>query len=263
MNPNLSRRLFLSTALTGIGAVAAGGPVGLSGNMPGSADRKNGHSKRLYATTDLLDNILINHRGSRYGEQVARTAGYDEHHRAFMTRDQLDELHRFLASVGVTRHQWIVDTIWNLYEDYPHGIDLLEEAARSARKHGIEFYAQIKPFEGGGFGHILPGSMPAPEGVAFKDLRGIYQLRPWNMAKAIDVFGAAARASGKTVCLQGDFHGMAFDGPFDSMEAEIELVKRHEYLDGYIFYETAHITRLNDHGQLEANPRAAGILKKF
>jgi hypothetical protein len=611
MGSNLSRRLFLATALTGIGTVAISGPVG---RMLEMTDRKTGgiKSKRLYATTDYVDNILINYRGNRYGEPVPRTDDYDENYRSFMTKDQLDELHQFLASVGVTRHQWIVDTIWNLYEDYPHGFDLLEEAAKSAHKYGIEFYAGIKPFEGGGFGSILPVTMPAPDDVVYKDLRGIFpvirpfvaanpglslkrrpgtykftgpvstirlvksddrptrlkaehlsvwtsaannrfvpykgpvsfretiekryrfpywrqcrilhleglnfpaghpyvlikcsltdgsfsnekgnilelvnpqgqiiphtvstgpvsleehesfyrskvnqcivrylrlpevqaelndpqrmqehyrdyyafgeynpadwtildkegyvaavcgkpaylqgqlnpvypevrehwmdmirfyldrgvdginirhsshvlsperweygfnepvlkassgktdfsvvskingeaythflqearnlikskgkaltvhletellmpddrpgklssypfnfewqwekwvkeigdefeirgifQLRPWHMEKAIDVFSTAARASGKPIGLQGDFHGMAFDGPFSSMEAEIELVKQHENLDGYIFYETANITRLNDNGQLEKSPEAVKLLKSF
>ena len=95
------------------------------------------------------------------------------------------------------------------------------------------------------------------------EIRGIFQLRPWHLDKAIDVFGAATRTSGKPICLQGDFHGMAFDGPFVSMEAEMELVKRNENLDGYIFYETANITRLNDDGQLEASLEATKFLKSF
>ena len=129
MNSKLNRRGFLTTALTGIGAAAFSGTGGLVQEM---SERKpiGGKSKRLYATTDVLDNILINYRGSRYGDPVARPAEYDENFRSFMDRRQLDELHRFLASVGVTRHQWIVDTIWNLEEDYPHGFDLMKEAAK-------------------------------------------------------------------------------------------------------------------------------------
>ncbi len=611
MDLKLNRRLFLTTALTGIGAVAWGGTGGLVMGAP--EKKKSGmRSKRLYATTDVLDNILINYSGSRYGDPVVRSAEYDRNFGSFMDRRQLDEHHRFLASVGVTRHQWIMDTVWNLYEDYPHRFDLMKEAAESAHRHGIEFYAEIKPFEGGGFGHILPSTMPAPAGLVWKDLRGIFpairpfvaahphlnlkrkpgtgmvtgpvtairlvksddrptllkaehlsvwtssennrfvpytgsvtfretiekryrcpywrqcrvlhlenldlpeghayilikckpadgnfgnekgnilelvnrqgqiiphtlstgpvsleahadfyrskvyrrivrylqlpevraelddpqrmkehyrdyyafgeynladwispdkegyvaavcgkpeylqgqlspaypevrehwmemvrfcldrgvdginlrhsshvlsperweygfnepvlkasggktdfatvsringdaytlflkeaseliksrrkaltihletellmpddrpgkvssypfnvewqwqkwveeigdefeirgifQLRPWHLNKAIDVFGAAARASGKFICLQGDFHGMAFDGPFASMEAEMELVKTNEKLDGYIFYETANITRLNDNGQLEGSVEAAKLLKSF
>ena len=611
MDSKLNRRLFLTTALTGIGAAAFSGTGGLIMEMP-ERKKAGAKSKRLYATTDFVDNILINYRGNRYGDPVVRSADYDENFRSFMDQGQLDELHRFLASAGVTRHQWIMDTIWNLYEDYPLRFDLMKEAAKSAHKYGIEFYAEIKPFEGGGFGNILPATMPAPDGIVFKDLRGIfpvirpfvaanphlnlkrktgtegytgpvstirlvksddgptglkaehlsiftsstnnrfipytgpvtfretiekryrfpywrqcrilhlenldlpaghsyilikcnlidgsfsnekgnilelvnrqgqliphtlstgpvsleahddfyrskvyqrivryfqlpevqaelndpqrmkehyrdyyafgeynpadwttldkegyvaavcgkpeylqgqlnpvypevrehwldmirfcldrdadgvnirhsshvlsperweygfnepvlkasggktdfvsvsringdaytlflkeaskliksrekaltihletellmpddrpgklnsypfnfdwqwekwvkeigdefeirgiYQLRPWHMEKAIDVFSTAARAAGKPICLQGDFHGMTFDGPFAGTEAEIDLVKQHENLDGYIFYETANITRLNDNGQLEASPEAAKLLKSF
>ncbi len=182
MDSKLNRRLFLTTALTGVGAAAFSGTGGLI--MQLSERKKIGaKSKRLYATTDFLDNILINYNGSRYENPAVRSADYDENFRSFMDRRQLDDLHRFLASVGVTRHQWITDTIWNLYEDYPHGFDLMKEAARSAHQYGIEFYAEIKPFEGGGFGHILPGTMPASDGIVWKDLRGIFPaIRPFVAA---------------------------------------------------------------------------------
>jgi len=95
----------------------------------------------------------------------------------FFDRNQLDEMHKYLASIGVSRHQWIVDTYWNIYENYPNGIDLLAEAVKSAHKYGIEFYAKIKPFEGGCIGGVLPHTLPLPEDApAFKDMRGIYTI---------------------------------------------------------------------------------------
>lgn len=180
MKPTINRREFMSTSLLGFGGVTLGTHVNPIGNMFGT--KSSGKwKKELFATTDFLDNIVINQRGSRYGKPVPRTPEYYNRHLCFMDREQLDGLHRFLKSIGVTRHQWIVDTIWTLYEDYPHGFDLLEEAAKSAYKYGIEFYAEIKPFEGGGFGRILPHSMPFPKGAAaFKDLRGIFPVaRPF------------------------------------------------------------------------------------
>ncbi len=98
-------------------------------------------------------------------------------------------------------------------------------------------------------------------GDAF-EIRGIFQVRPWNMVKVIDIFSAATRNVHKPLYLQGDFHGMTFDGPFASSEAEIEMVKNHPGLDGYVFYETANITRLNDNGQLEGSSGIEDILKK-
>jgi len=176
MQNKISRRLFMGTALSGMGALAFNReflPVALASGM----EPVNRKQKKLFATTDFVDNILINERGSRYGTPVVRTREYYDKYRCFMDKSQLDGLHKFLASIGVTRHQWIVETIWTLYENYPHGFDLLAEAVKSAHAHGLEFYAEIKPFEGGGFGNILPHSMPCPDGaVAFKDLRGIFPL---------------------------------------------------------------------------------------
>ena len=170
----IDRRTFLSNIAYSTGAVAL---TGLSSPFIKTtfATPLIGNPKKLLATTDYTDNIIINHRGSRYGKPIKRTPEYYEEHRSFMDRAQLDGLHNFLSSIGVTRHQWIVDTYWTLYDNYPHGFDLLAEAVKSAHAHGIEFYAVIKPFEGGGFGEILPHSMPFPEGVqALKDIRGIF-----------------------------------------------------------------------------------------
>ena len=142
-------------------------------NDSGSTVSENAKIK-LMATTDYTDNIFVNNSGSRYGEPVARDSEYYRKNKCFMDEEQLDQLHQFLASQGVVRHQWIVDTYWTLYENYPHGFDLLEAAAKSAHKYGIEFYAEIKPFEGGGFGTVLPHTLPFPKNaVAFKDIRGI------------------------------------------------------------------------------------------
>ena len=176
MNRNFTRRSFMTTTLSGIGAVTLGSPSGSFMNKK-MADQKtvNSKAKQLYATTDYSDNIVINNRGNRYGTPVERSDDYYANNSCFMDKKQLDELHKFLASIGVTRHQWIVDTMWNLYEEYPQGFDLLEEAAKSAHKYGLEFYAEIKPWEGGAFGLSLPGTMPCPQkSGSYQDLRGIF-----------------------------------------------------------------------------------------
>jgi hypothetical protein len=95
------------------------------------------------------------------------------------------------------------------------------------------------------------------------EIRGIFQVRPWNLQKAIDTFSAATRAAGKPLVLQGDFHGMAFEGPFDCTRAEIDIVNNHPGLDGYVFYETANITRINDEGGVEGSPEAAELLRHY
>ncbi len=96
-------------------------------------------------------------------------------------------------------------------------------------------------------------------GDAF-EIRGVYALRPWNLAKAIDLYSEATRQVHKPLYLQGDFHGMTFDGPFDSTRSEIDLVKQHDGLDGYVFYETANITRIDEAGNVEGSGAVAEIL---
>lgn len=152
MPDTTNRRAFLLHTGAGLGAMAFTRVVGLSRASAAQAPGRAG--KRLLATTDYCDNIGAARR--------------------LFGRAQMDGLHRYLASIGVTRHQWIVDTIWDLYDGGNSGFDILAEAASSAHAHGIEFYAEIKPFEGGGFGAVLPLSLPFPHGaVALRDLCGI------------------------------------------------------------------------------------------
>jgi hypothetical protein len=155
MNDKINRRTFLTQASCGLGAFAVNSTVTplLSASC---AKPIAGRRKKLIATTDYNCNI------GKWN--------------TFFTRSQLDDMHKYLASIGVTRHQWIVDTFWNLYETYPYGMDLLREVVDSAHKHGIELVAKIKPFEAGGFSEPLPHTMPVPEGAALKDMRGIYPV---------------------------------------------------------------------------------------
>ncbi len=151
---SISRRTFVSQTLLGMGALS------LNSIAAPFKSSKPETVKKLFATTDYTDNL--------FGE-------------SFMDLEQLDQFHECLASLGVTRHQWIVDTIWTIYENYPHNFDLLAEVVKSAHKHGIELYGEIKTFEDGGFGALLPLTMPFPKGaVALKNMKGIDLLaRPF------------------------------------------------------------------------------------
>ena len=207
MMHKINRRAFVSTTFMGIGGMTFGKYTTAFGTT--TVKKTNSREKKLFATTDFYDNVFINHRGSRYGAPVQRDEDYYKNNRCFMNRQQLDELHQFLASVGVTRHQWIFDIIWTFHEDYPHGFDLLKEVAASAHRYGIELYAVIKPFEGGVFGTILPHTMPCPEGVAIRDLRGIFPMpRPFL-------------ASNPTLCLKRKTGTYEYSGPVSA----IRLVK--------------------------------------
>ena len=177
MSKKIDRRSFLTSSAFTIGALSLNGFTWPFTSIINSKESKH---KKLIATTDYTVSIGRNYRGSRYGAPIPRSEEYYANHKGFLNKKQLDELHKGLASMGVTRHQWIVDTYWTLYENYPHGFNLLEEAAKSAHAYGIEFIAEIKPFEGGGFGTILPHTMPAPRGAAVKDIRGVFPIvRPF------------------------------------------------------------------------------------
>ena len=150
----MNRRSFISKMGYGLGTVGFIGATSPFRTFISPDNSGPGTVKKLFATTDYTDNVLINN--------------------SLMSISQLDDLHRGLAEMGVTRHQWIHDSFWGIDEEYPHGFDILAEAVQSAHAHGIEFYALLKPFEGGGFSFFLPHSMPFNEdSVAFKDLRGI------------------------------------------------------------------------------------------
>lgn len=117
-------------------------------------DKNDRTPLRLYATTDFTDNKIL------YGQ--------------FITKEHLDELHKTLESMGVTRHQWIMQTNVPYYDRYPFGFDLLANAVQSAHKHGLELYACIKPFEKGHFGPLLPHTMPChPRLDSMQDIRGV------------------------------------------------------------------------------------------
>jgi len=114
-------------------------------------------NKMLLATTDYFDNIL----------------GRSQ----LFSRKHLDSLHHYLRAIGVDRHQWMFNPVYTFYDPIPDGFDLIREAVASAHAHGLEFFAVLKPFEGGGSGNALPLSSPTPKGVRFvKDMRGIHPV---------------------------------------------------------------------------------------
>jgi hypothetical protein len=157
---NINRRSFITAFASGIGTVALSKE--LIPMVPHSGMKLNlKKNKKIVATTDYFDNIIIS--------------------KFLFDKKHLDSLHEYLASIGVFRHQWIVDSIWNFYDPTFCNGDFLKQAIDSAHRYGLEFFAQIKPFEGGGFGSSFPSSLPLPEGVAvLKDIRGIFPVaRPF------------------------------------------------------------------------------------
>ena len=153
----ISRRSFLSRTACGLGTTVLSTVCQPFYSSNVFAKSQSNDNKKLIATSEYVGNIIY----------------YD----SFMDRAQLDDLHKCLVKLGVTRHQWIIYTIWSIHENHPYGLDILAEAVDSAHAHGLEFYALIKPFEECGFRPVLPHSLPFPKGaVAFKDIRGIKPL---------------------------------------------------------------------------------------
>lgn len=99
--------------------------------------------KELCVTSDFYDDLLLS--GMLLEEQ------------------HIDDMMRYAASLGTARFEWIVDTMWNLYDEgSPLGYDLLKTACDAAHRHGMRFDAVYKPFEGGlgGPKMTLPHSFP-------------------------------------------------------------------------------------------------------
>ena len=123
-------------------------------------------SNELCITTDFMDDLL--NAGRVYDKQ------------------DLDAMMAYCASLGATRHEWILDTMWKIYDEYAGGFDLLAEACEAAHRHGMRFDVVFKPFEGG-IGHpknVLPHSLPRPEGVPVIDGPGglVHAARPFVAA---------------------------------------------------------------------------------
>lgn len=120
--------------------------------------------RKLSVTTDFYDNILF---GGRHFE-----------------KRHLDDLMRYCASLGATMHEWIVDTMWTLYDDDgPVGFDLLAEACEAAHRHGMEFHAVYKPFEGAldHPAHTFPQTFPRPADGRFLE-------EPWGICDPVRPF---------------------------------------------------------------------------
>lgn len=119
---------------------------------------------QLHAAVDIFDEIIQS--------------------RSFPDRAYLASLFDYLKAMGVSRVNWIVDDVWNLYENYPGGFDLLREAVALAHERGLSFHAVYKPFEGVLDVYFMPHSAPQPAEVpVWNDERGLIPVvRPFDAA---------------------------------------------------------------------------------
>jgi hypothetical protein len=94
--------------------------------------------------------------------------------------------------------------------------------------------------------------------------RGSWTLRPWNLNKALDIFSTATKKANKPLYFQSDFHSMTNDeGRRQCKLQEVEFVKNYPGLDGFILYETANYTQMNDNGEIEVKPYITEVLKSY
>lgn len=120
--------------------------------------------KKLWATVDYYDDVK---RGNRH-----------------YSKEHLDGMMKYCASLGCERVQWILDTTWTLYDETPPGgFDLLEWACEAAHRHGLSFAVVFKPFEGAlaGATGVLPEGLPIPDGApVLREADGIvHAYRPF------------------------------------------------------------------------------------
>ncbi len=100
--------------------------------------------KKLCVTSDFWDDLL--HAGRHF------------------ERHDLDAMMQYAASLKAERFEWVLDTVWTLYnEDSPVGFDLLYSACEAAHRYNMRFDVVFKPFEGAlKSGTFLPTSFPPP-----------------------------------------------------------------------------------------------------
>lgn len=120
--------------------------------------------KILCTSTDYMDDLL--YAGRHYEKQ------------------ELDAMMAYCASLGSTRHEWILDTVWALYdEDSPAGYDILDAACEAAHRHGMRFDVVFKPFEGALWPDkmVLPETLPRPaDAPVLEEMCGIVDsVRPF------------------------------------------------------------------------------------
>lgn len=122
--------------------------------------------RELWVTTDFFDNLY--RAGRRY------------------TEADIDHLMRESARLGATCHEWVLDTIWGIYDGMYNGYDLLEVARVAAHRYGQRFIVVFKPFEGclAAAPCVLPHGFPCPDEVPVVETKGGFstEVRPFVAA---------------------------------------------------------------------------------
>ncbi len=192
-------------------------------------------TKDLWLTTDFFDNL--------------HSAG-----RPYTAAD-IDGLMEQSAAMGATSHEWVLDTIWGMYDGDYNGYDLLETACAAAHRHGMQFVVVFKPFEGGLAGGpcVYPGQMPRPKGVPIIEAMGgfVTEVRPFvadnphlRQARRSDDGDPGGRIAAIRL-IKGDDRAAEFErqslriavgrenGRFEEYSGTFTVAERLEYRPGY------------------------------
>lgn len=212
--------------------------------------------KEFWVTTDFFDNL---HQAGRPFSAQA-----------------IDLLMSESAAMGATCHEWVLDTIWGMYDGPYNGYDLLETARIAAHRHGMRFVAVFKPFEGGLAAGpcVLPPTLPRPQGVPIVETLGGFttEVRPFVAAhpdlrqarRAEDADPGGCIASIRLI--KGDDGPVEFDlnslrlayssenGNFKPYEGPIRIAERLEYRAGYPYSDK--LKRIVDLTGLDLPPDA-------
>lgn len=218
------------------------------------------NNKEFWVTTDFFDNL--HSAGRPYSE------------------GDIDRLMSESAAMGATCHEWVLDTIWGMYDGLYNGYDLLETARLAAHRHGMRFVVVFKPFEGGLAAGpcVLPPRLPRPPGVPIVETVGGFstEVRPFVAAhpelrqarRAEDADPGGRIASIRIV--KGDDGPVEFDcdslrleyssenGDFSPYEGPIRVVERLEYRAGYPYSD--NLRRIVELSGLDL-PQDANYLK--
>ena len=151
----------------------------------------------------------------------------------------------------------------------------LREARELLRRNGKELGVHVLGLY---FRHAdgAPNSTPFPRNIEWQwktwvheladyvELQGAPKLRPENIKEVTDRIGLAAREAGVPFIYRcssrGRGHNLRFDGPYPTLEREVDYVQRHPDVTEYNLYETAQFGRINEKDEWEGSPDIADLV---
>ncbi len=151
----------------------------------------------------------------------------------------------------------------------------LREARELLHRHGKELGVHVLGLY---FRHAdgAPDSTPFPRNIEWQwktwvreladyvELQGAPKLRPENIKEVTDRIGLAAREAGIPFIYRcssrGRGHNLRFEGPYPTLEWEMNFVQHHPDVTEYSLYEIAQFGRINDQDEWEGSPDIAALI---